>query len=62
MTKAITLFERATRLDPSFAQAFAAIAMACIELGESGALRPGEAITRAKVAVEKALELDPDLS
>jgi serine/threonine-protein kinase len=62
MQKAIELYERAVEFDPGFAQAFAGIAVAYAELGESGALAAQDAMTRARAAVERALELDPDLS
>jgi tetratricopeptide (TPR) repeat protein len=54
-------FEQAIERDPSYALAYAGVALACTELAEAGALRPDEAYARAKRAVAKALELDSDL-
>ncbi len=58
----IEYFERAIERDPSYALAYAGVALAYMELGEGGALRPDEAYTRAKQAVAKALELDSELA
>ena len=61
MRKAIEYFEQAIARDPSYALAHTGVALAYVELGESGALRSDEAYTRAKQAVAKALEVDGDL-
>jgi tetratricopeptide (TPR) repeat protein len=51
----------ASAQDPTFALAFAHVAMAYTELAEGGAMAPDVAYERAARAVAKALELDPDL-
>jgi serine/threonine-protein kinase len=61
MHKSIRYFEQAIARDPSYALAYASAAVAYIELGESGALAPDQAYSRAKEAVAKALELDSEL-
>src|SRR5207249_3398753 len=59
--KGIEYFEQAIAKDPNYAQAYAALAMAYTELGETGALQPDEAYARAKEASAKALALDSGL-
>ena len=62
--RAIALFEQAIGEDPGLALAHAALALLYAELGTgqgSGALSPSEAFAKAKIAVDKALELDPAL-
>ncbi|TMB93431.1 MAG: tetratricopeptide repeat protein [Chloroflexi bacterium] len=59
--RGIEYFERAIAKDPNYALAYAALAMAYTELGESGALRPDEAYARARDASAKALALDVGL-
>jgi serine/threonine protein kinase len=61
MRGSIGYFEQAIARDPSYALAYAAAAAAYVELGESGALAPDQAYSRAKEAVAKALELDGEL-
>jgi len=61
MRQAIEFFEQAIERDPRYALAHAGVALAFTELGETGALPPDEAYTRAKAAATRALELDPDL-
>src|SRR5205823_3345737 len=55
----IQYFEQAIAKDPNYALAYAALAMAYTELGETGTLRPDEAYARARDASAKALALDP---
>jgi len=62
LRESITYFERAIELDPDYALAFAGIAMAYEELGEAGAVPPGEAYRRAREAAITALSLDPELA
>src|SRR5437899_411277 len=50
MRKGIEYFEQAIQRDPSYALAYASVALAYVELGEGGALRPGEAYPRANQA------------
>ncbi len=59
--QAIEYFEQAIARDPSYALAYAGVALAYGELGEVGALKPDETYARAKEAVAKALELDNEL-
>ena len=59
--RAIELFERSIEHDPTFALAFAHVAMAYTDLAEAGAMSPDVAYERAAQAVAKAIELDPEL-
>lgn len=61
---AIEHLERATELDPTFAEAFAVLATAYAGSGSNSmgkAQGANEALKRALAAAERALELDPDL-
>jgi TolB-like protein/Tfp pilus assembly protein PilF len=62
--QALDRFERAIALDPNFAPAHAALAGVYGTLGawEFGVLPPAEALTKAKAAATRALELDPALA
>jgi serine/threonine-protein kinase len=62
MMVAVKYFEEAVATDPRYAAAHAGIALALTELGDSGDIAPEEAYPRAKAAVMRALELDPDLA
>ena len=55
-------FEQAIELDPGYALAYASFAMTHTELGETGAVEPEPAYRRARAAVARALELDPELA
>jgi TolB-like protein/DNA-binding winged helix-turn-helix (wHTH) protein/Flp pilus assembly protein TadD len=62
--KSVELFEEATRLDPSYASAFASLAQAYVLLGEvpySGML-PREAYAKSLAAARHALELNGALA
>ncbi len=61
---AIAHFEEATRLAPGFAEAWAGLAEACVDLAGYGygGLTPPEALQRARAAAQRALELDPGSS
>ena len=61
MRKGIGFFDRAIGRDPDFALAYAGIAMAYLELGETGSMNPLEAFRRAQEVVDKALERDPNM-
>jgi serine/threonine protein kinase/tetratricopeptide (TPR) repeat protein len=61
LKKAIECFELALRLDPHYAPAYAGIADSYFYLGYSfGRMDPNDAMPRAKAAVFRALELDPE--
>jgi eukaryotic-like serine/threonine-protein kinase len=62
LRRAIEFFERAVARDPGFALAHASMGMAHIELAEAGAMAPDAAYGRASTALERALQIDPDLS
>ena len=62
MRAGLALFERATVLDGNFAPAWAATALALLELGETGELVPTEAYPRALAAAQRATVLDPSLA
>lgn len=61
---AIDSFEQATRLAPTFAEAWAGLAEACVDLASFGygGLTPSEALRRARPAAQRAIELDPGSS
>jgi TolB-like protein/DNA-binding winged helix-turn-helix (wHTH) protein/Tfp pilus assembly protein PilF len=64
--KAIELFEKAVAIDPAYALAWAGVAQSYTADGSLTALNlgisPRAAYERAEPAVQKALQLDPDLS
>jgi TolB-like protein/tetratricopeptide (TPR) repeat protein len=62
--QALDRFERAIAADPGFAPAHAALAAVQGTLGawELGLLPPAEALSKAKAAATRALELDPELA
>ena len=62
MHKAIWYFERAIELDPNYALAYANMALAHTELGETGKLEPTVAYARAKEAATNALRVDAGLA
>ncbi|MGD2217483.1 MAG: tetratricopeptide repeat protein, partial [Gemmatimonadales bacterium] len=57
---AVEMYEAATELDPSFAQAYAAVARALVWLNQQ--FGRGSALTRAREAVDQALQLAPELA
>jgi TolB-like protein/Tfp pilus assembly protein PilF len=57
--KAIENFERAIRLDPDYALAYAALADCYSFLAYFGAVIPAEVSQKARDAVDKAISLDP---
>ena len=59
--RAIDYYEHAIARDPSFALAYAHLAMAHVELAETGAMAPGVAYGRAREAAASSLRLDPEL-
>ena len=62
--QALDRFERAIAIDPRFAPAHAALASVYGTLGawEFGVLPPVEALTKARAAATRALDLDPELA
>jgi eukaryotic-like serine/threonine-protein kinase len=61
MAQALECFERAIDLDPAYAPAHAGLAEALRTLAQYGFVRADYAIPRAKAAIARALEIDPDL-
>jgi serine/threonine protein kinase/Flp pilus assembly protein TadD len=62
LEKAIWFFERALEMDSTFAIAQAGVALAYVELGETGVVEPELAYPRALKAVNAALALDGELA
>lgn len=62
LRQAITFFENAVKLDSSFARAYSGLADCYLRLGNVGYDPYDESIAKAKVPLNKALELDPDLA
>ena len=61
LDRAIGYFERALAFDPSYALAYAGIALAYTELSDGGMVAPDIARPRASAAAASALRLDPTL-
>jgi TolB-like protein/DNA-binding winged helix-turn-helix (wHTH) protein/Tfp pilus assembly protein PilF len=57
LNRSVTFFEQATKNDPSFSEAYAALAETCLALAISGR-DPAESFARAKTAAESALRSD----
>jgi TolB-like protein/Tfp pilus assembly protein PilF/tRNA A-37 threonylcarbamoyl transferase component Bud32 len=62
LRKALECFDRALALDPNYALAYAGLADACTVLAEYGLARPNVLRPKARAAVQRALELAPDLA
>jgi TolB-like protein/DNA-binding winged helix-turn-helix (wHTH) protein len=62
LRKSIQYFERAIRIAPDFALAYAGIADAYMILDGLGAAPPAELVPRAREAVDTALAIDPNLA
>jgi TolB-like protein/DNA-binding winged helix-turn-helix (wHTH) protein/Tfp pilus assembly protein PilF len=62
LTSAIELFEKAVQKDPTYALAWAGLAQKYASLGGFNQLPPQMAFEKAKAAVQKAFQLDDDLS
>jgi len=58
--KAMGYFEQATKLDPSFAPAWAGLADSRVQLAAWGYFTPVEGYSKGREAVERALALDPN--
>ena len=61
-SKSIDYFTEATRLDPEYALAYAGLADAYTALHGLGVGVPAELMPKAKAAVARALEIDPELA
>lgn len=59
--KSIDNYQQAIKLDPNFARAYVAIAESYSTAPSYPYMSPAEANPQARAAVEKALEIDPDL-
>jgi TolB-like protein/Tfp pilus assembly protein PilF len=59
---ALTYFQQALDIDPTYAQGYAGLADSYAILGYYNALAPTEAYPKAKAAAMKALELEPSLA
>jgi DNA-binding winged helix-turn-helix (wHTH) protein/TolB-like protein/Flp pilus assembly protein TadD len=62
MNLAITEFDKALALDPHYALAYVGLADSYATLGVFGLLAPRDSYPRAREAVQKALEIEPDLA
>ena len=62
LRKALGHFQQAIEKDPRFARAYAGLADAYVLLEDYADVSPKEAFPKAKVAAEKALEIDPGLA
>ena len=62
LRKAIDHFERACKIDPDFALGYAGLAEAYAWLGSGAVLPPEDIWPKARLAAEKALEIDEGLS
>jgi len=58
--QALETFEQAIARDPDYAPAYLGLAETCMWLGGRGILPAGEAAGRARAALQKALEVDPE--
>jgi len=62
LVQALELFQKAARMDPSFALAFAGMSDTYAILADRDYMKPEEAYEKARRAAEKALALDPQLA
>ncbi|HEV2644240.1 MAG TPA: hypothetical protein VGT98_16120, partial [Candidatus Elarobacter sp.] len=61
IVQALECFERAIELDPTYARAHVGLAEALRILAQYGFVHSADTIPRAKAALERALELEPEL-
>ncbi|MGD8277454.1 MAG: protein kinase, partial [Gemmatimonadota bacterium] len=61
LRKAIAYYEQATARDPEYAMAYVGMALAFNELAEQGGAKPEDAYRRARLALDRALEVDGEL-
>ena len=59
---AVDYFNKAVALDPNFGLAWSGLAEAYIFMGSTGEIDPREGVPKAKLALNKALELDESLA
>jgi serine/threonine protein kinase/Tfp pilus assembly protein PilF len=62
LVKSVTCFEKAIERDPAYAHAYTGMADAYVTLGTYGALAAEVVMPQAKRALERALEIDPELA
>ena len=62
LKNAIDHFQRTIQIDPAYAPAYAGLADSYDVLGDHGYLPPKEAFPKAKVAAQKALDIDESLA
>jgi transcriptional activator of cad operon len=62
LEQAVSYYQRALDLDPSFAEPAVGLAAAYINLGSNGYMPPAIAFERSRRAVELALKLDPNFA
>ena len=60
--KAVSTFQRALDIDPTFAAAYSGLGDAYAQIGYGGYLRPDDAFPKAKAAAARALELDSTIA
>jgi len=62
MQESARLLERASQLDPNYALAFAGVADVYAVMATNAQMAPAEGVPRAKAALNRALEIDPNLA
>jgi adenylate cyclase len=62
LKRSIGFFDKAIRADPNYSKAYSGLADAYAALALLEFMSPGEAYPRARAAVDRALELDPQLA
>ena len=62
LLKAVSAFQQALDIDPTFSLAYSGMGDAYVQLGYGGYLQPEDAFPKAKAAARKALELDSTLA
>src|SRR5579859_596859 len=60
LQKAIAYFRKAVEIDPKYASAYAGVADSLIRLPITSDVRARDAFPEARIALQRALELDPD--
>ena len=62
LLKAVSTFQQALDIDPTFALAYSGTGDAYAQLGYGGYLRPDDAFPKAKAAAQRAIDLDSTLA